>query len=40
MSFVFKLVSFGGLAILAVLVVVAILALSGHYEHSFTNPPS
>jgi hypothetical protein len=40
MSRVFQFVTLVGAVILVALVITAILALSGHFDPSFTNPPS
>ena len=40
MSRFFQFVSSVGILILALIVILAILSLTGHFHHEFTNPPS
>jgi hypothetical protein len=40
MGRVFMAISALGVVILAIIVILAIVALTGHFEHELTNPPS
>jgi hypothetical protein len=40
MGRVFTLVSMVGVVVLAVVIILAILSLTGHFDPTYTNPPS
>lgn len=40
MGRIFTLISFLGVAVLAAIILLAILAIAGQFEPTYTNPPS